>query len=269
MQAYANMANPVTEGTLGSRPFVSKYVDVIHEDLYIKLDKDFAFASFNVKYFIQSSIDGIQIPFLFVASKYLDSFTITIDGKEVSIQDIPDEFKVPKKTKFKDFSYFFEPESYNDDPYVIFYTSSKGGDVIDLNDMIYFETDITKGRHLIEVNYRATKWSNKLPHGYEYSFRYALSPAKYWKSFGTLNIKVDASDCNKNLTTNLGKPQKGNLRLLAEWDFDHLPVEILQINFMRYNSSVQPDQYKSLIGLIFIIGGFLVILFLLILFFFR
>jgi hypothetical protein len=261
MQVYANMANPVKQGTFGGRPFVSKYVDVIHENLFIKIDKDFEFASFNVTYYIHSSIDGFQIPFLFIASDYLDSFTITIDGKKVSIQDIPDEFEVPENTKFKDFSYFFEPPSYDDYSHVTVDLSSKGGRVFDLNQMIYFETDITKGRHVIEVNYKATKWTHKLKKGNEFSFRYALSPAKYWKSFGTLNIKVDASECAKELTSNLGQPKNGNLRLLAEWDFDHLPVEMLQINYMPYSNTILPDINKSFIIYLFIIGGILALWF--------
>jgi len=61
-QVQANMASPVIEGTLGGRPFVSEYVDVIHEDLFIKIDENFEYASFNVKYHINSSKDGFQIP---------------------------------------------------------------------------------------------------------------------------------------------------------------------------------------------------------------
>ena len=69
-QVYANMANPVIKGTYGGRPFVSEYVDVVHEDLFIKIDKNFEHASFNVKYYINSSKGGVQIPFLFFAKSY-------------------------------------------------------------------------------------------------------------------------------------------------------------------------------------------------------
>jgi len=64
--------------------------------------------TFYVKYHINSSKDGFQIPFLFYASEYLDSFSVKIDGKEVGINDIPYDFKIPENTKFQDFSYFFE-----------------------------------------------------------------------------------------------------------------------------------------------------------------
>ncbi len=228
---YANMANPVMEGTLGGRPFVSKYVEVIHEDLFIKIDKTFDFASFNVKYYINSSKNGFQIPFLFYASEYLDSFSVKIDGKEVNISDVPYDFKIPENTKFKDFSYIFESPSHTDYSTVMIEDSQTGGFYISLHDMIYFETDISKGKHVIEVNYRATKWTDARGWVKDYSFRYALSPAKYWKSFGTLNIKVDATGVDKALHTNLGSPKNGDLQTIAQWEFNKLPTAILQINY--------------------------------------
>ena len=231
-QVYANMANPVREGTLGGRPFVSEYVDVIHEDLFIKIDENFEYASFNVKYHINSSKDGFQIPFLFYASEYLDSFSVKIDGNEVGINDVPYDFKIPENTKFQDFSYFFESPSHNNYSSVLLEDSPNGGFYVSLHDMIYFETDIPKGKHVVEVNYRATKWTDTWNWVNEYSFRYALSPAKYWKSFGTLKIKVDATDFDKELNSNLGVTKNGDLKSIAIWEFDKMPTEILQINFI-------------------------------------
>ncbi len=262
------MANPVIEGTLGACPFVSAYVDVIHEDLFIKIDKNFEYATFNVKYHIISSKDGFQIPFLFYASEYLDSFSVKIDGKEVTLNTISYDFKVPENTKFKDFSYFFE----NQDDYssVLIKNSPNGGFYVSLRDMIYFETDITQGKHIIEVNYRATKWTDARNWVKEYSFRYALSPAKYWKSFGTLNIKLDATDFNKEISTNLGKPKNGDLNSKAEWKFNRLPTEILFINY-----TPQTSKFAQILinitprGLAYITGGVLAILHLLIVIWYR
>ena len=269
-QVYANMANPVIRGAIGGRPFVSEYVDVIHEDLFIRMDKNSEYASFNVKYYINSTKDGFQIPFLFYASEYLDSFSVKIDGIEVDISDISDDFKVPENTKFKDFSYFFESPSDNDYSSVLIEDSPSGGFYISLHDMIYFETDISKGQHLIEVSYRATRWTDTHNWVNEYSFRYALSPAKYWKSFGTLNVKIDATDFNKELSTNLGQPIKGDVNSNAEWEFNQLPTEIFQIN---YNPAISKTA-QILInitpsGLAFITGSILAILHLLIIIWYR
>jgi len=269
-QVYANMANPIIEGTLGGRPFVSEYVDVFHEDLFIKIDENFEYASFNVKYHINSSKDGFQIPFLFYASEYLDSFSVSIDGKEVNINDIPYDYKVPGNTKFKDFSYFFESPPHNDYNSVVLADSPNGGFHVSLHNMIYFETDIPKGKHVIEVSYRATKWIDTWDWVNEYSFRYALSPAKYWKSFGTLNIKVDATNFDKELTTNLGSTKAGDLKSIAEWKFDKIPTEILQINYKpKIRNTAQTLIIISPSGLAFITGAVFVILHLLIVIWYR
>lgn len=240
-QALANMANPETEGTLGGRPFVSQYAEVIHEDLFIRIDEDFKHAFFNVTYHINSSKDGFQIPFLFYASEYLDSFSVKIDGREVAIMDIPGNLKVPENTKFKDFAYFFEKSSYDDRSSVLLEDSPSGGFNISLENMIYFEADIPEGAHRIEVSYRATKWIDSWGWVNQYSFRYALSPAKYWKSFGTLSVTVDASSFNVPLNSNLGEPSSGDLGSVANWEFDELPTEILQIN---YDPIIDEDAQK-------------------------
>lgn len=269
-QVYGNMANPVIEGTLGGRPFVSEYVDVIHEDLFIKVDKNFDYASFNVKYHINSSKDGFQIPFLFYASEYLDSFSVKIDGIEVIINDISYDFKVPDNTKFKDFSYFFESPSHNDYSSVVIDDSPNSGFHVSLHNMIYFETDISKGKHVIEVNYRATKWTDKRDWVNEYSIRYALSPAKYWKSFGTLYVKVDATDFDKELSSNLGKTKNGDLKSIAEWEFDKMPKEILQINFIpKIPKTAQTLIKISPSGLACVTGSILALLHLLIVIWYR
>ncbi|MDX2362728.1 MAG: hypothetical protein QNK23_18100 [Crocinitomicaceae bacterium] len=268
VQAFANMANPVLSGTLGGRPFVNQYVDVVHEDLFIKIDDKFEFAQFNVRYHINSSRDGIQIPFLFYASAYLDSFIVKIDGVEVKVKDIPYDFEVQEGAKFKDFSYFFENSDYNES--VVLEESPKQGFYISLDDMIYFETDISEGSHIIEVSYRATKWTDTWDWINEYSFRYALSPAKYWKSFGTLTIEVNATNFNKPLTTNLGVPNSGSIDSIAIWKFDSIPVEVLQINFKPEVDQTADTMMKiGPSGLSYITGAILAVIHLLLLIWYR
>lgn len=269
-QVYANMANPVSRGTLGGRPFVSEYVDVVHEDLFINIDQRFDYASFTVKYHINSSKDGFQIPFLFYASDYLDSFSVKIDGIEVDISDIPYDFNVPENTKFKDFSYFFEDTSYDGNSRVTIAESPHAGFAISLHDMIYFETDISKGTHVIEVNYRATSWIDRWDWVKEYSFRYALSPAKYWKSFGTLTIKVDATNFDGELNSNIGPPKDGEFTSIAEWEFDKLPTEILQLTHTpKITKTAQALIKITPGGLAYITGGILAILHLLLVILYR
>jgi hypothetical protein len=255
---------------LGARPFVSQYVDVVHEDLSIKINENFEFASFNVKYHINSSTDGFQIPFLFYASEFLDSFSVTIDGVKVEIQEIPYDINLPQGSKFKDFSYFFEQASDDYDGSVLLAETRSRGFHVYLHDMIYFETDISKGEHVIEVNYRATKWTDQWDWINEYSFRYALSPAKYWKSFGTLHVDLDASSFNQVLSSNLGDPTSGNLKTTAHWEFDKLPVDVLQITYVpEVDETTQTLMKIGPMGLALIAGAVLVIVHLVIVVWYR
>jgi len=136
--------------------------------------------------------------------------------------------------------------------------------------MIYFETDIPKGKHVIEVNYGATKWTDTWDWVNEYSFRYALSPAKYWKSFGTLKIKVDATDFDKELNSSLGVTKNGDLKSIALWEFDKMPTEILQINFtQKITQTAQMLINITSCGLAYITGTVLAILHLLLVIWYR
>jgi hypothetical protein len=226
------MANPVSEGTLGSRPFVNKYVDVLHEDLNIKINSNFEYAQFFVRYHINSSTSGVKIPFLFYASEFLDSFVVKIDGVRIPVKDIPYDLPKPDGTKFNDFAYIFGDTDYTGNKLTTIETSDADGFNIELRNMIYFETDITEGKHTIEVSYRATQWEDRWDWVKEYSFRYALSPAKYWKSFGTLDITLDSRDFKSNLKSNIGPPKKGSINSIASWHFEKLPTEILQISYL-------------------------------------
>lgn len=228
---YANMASPILEGTLGARPFISEYVDVLHEDLRIELDEDFEQASFSVKYYIRASKEGTQIPFLFYASEYLDSFSVKIDGRSVTLQAVPAEIQALQGSKFNSFSYFFDTTASDKQPSVRLEDPMHAGFEVRLSDMLYFESDLSEGKHTVEIRYRASKWTDKSGWIKAHSFRYALSPAKYWKSFGTLSISLDARKFDQALGSNLGAPHRGDLDGQAEWHFDSLPTAVLELDF--------------------------------------
>jgi hypothetical protein len=93
----------------------------------------------------------------------------------------------------------------------------------------YFEADLTKGEHRIRIEYVANVWTDMSGWVKEYSFRYSLSPAKSWRSFGSLEITLDASDFNSALTSNLGKPKNGQLDSISVWNFSELPSDYFEI----------------------------------------
>jgi len=221
----ANMAEPVDRsGSLGSRPFTNQFVDIEHEDLYMKIDKDFQTALYHITYHINAKKEGQQIPLLFYASDWINGFKVLVDGKEVAHQHVPERYF--EDNDFTDFNYIFG----DDEEDVLLETSPTSGFIINLKDMLYFETDITKGKHTIEVFYEGYRWRNGINWVNEYSFRYSLSPVKYWKSFGTLDITIDATAFNHDFTTNLGNPISKENKLF-KWHFDKLPAQAMLIDY--------------------------------------
>lgn len=101
-----------------------------------------------------------------------------------------------------------------------------------IKDFIYFETDLSKGKHTIKVSYNASPWIYKHSRLKETGYKYALSPAKFWKSFGTLNVKIDASKLSSNMESNLGNPTNGNLETVANYQFKEMPVAVINLNYV-------------------------------------
>ncbi|MBU3744117.1 MAG: hypothetical protein FGM61_06145, partial [Sediminibacterium sp.] len=52
---------------------------------------------------------------------------------------------------------------------------------------------------------------------------------KNWKSFGSLEITLDASDFSHALATNLGQQTKGKLDSISVWNFSKLPSDYFEI----------------------------------------
>ncbi len=219
----ANMASPLQLGTLVTSPFTSKYVAITHENIAIKINRDFSIATYTIEYHIYSEKKGLQIPLLFYASEYLDDFTVTIDGLPVTIKpynigDVLTNFD----TIFN--AHFNENLSVKTDDYTEQFSLNK-------KDFLYFETAISEGNHVIKVTYKATPWSYDETWLTNYTFRYALAPAKYWKSFGSLQIVLDATEFKNPIKTNLGNVTNGDLNTLSKWTFDELPSDFIEISF--------------------------------------
>lgn len=220
----ANMASPVNIGTLGTNPFLNKFVTIIHENLYIKINEGFKYADFDVEYIIHSEKEGINIPLLFYASDYYTDFKVSIDGNPIELK----KYNIQHE-ELTNFEYLYNTDNANT-PEVHAVFNNGQSETIRLNDFLYFETNISKGKHSINVSYKASAFQYEHRRLTEKSFRYALSPANYWKSFGTLDITIDTSNCNEKITTNLGSPVEGELNSISKYHFSELPVDMIQID---------------------------------------
>ena len=223
---HANMASPVQEGTLGTRPFINQYVHIVHENLRIVIDENFQYANFDVEYIINAEKSGEQIPLLFYASEYYENFQVYVDGKLVALERQEDFWDLYGKDKEKlaNFHYL-----YTTDRSEVAEVDLSGNERVSLNDFLYFKTDLSEGEHRIKVTYKASNWRYKHSRLNEDSFRYVLAPAKYWKSFGTLDVTIDASAVNDEVFINIGTPKTGDINGVSTYTFDKLPLDVIEI----------------------------------------
>jgi hypothetical protein len=259
---YANMASPIIPGTMTATPFTSQYIDILGEKIFIRINKNHTTAKFQIEYRISSSANGLQIPLLFYAVDYNKDFKVWIDGKELQIKKLPKELQLKDSILLSDFHYLFSTTAkenaenrtikVKDKPGVNFY--------VNVYDLLFFETNITEGKHIIKVEYEAfseidgSGWVNS------YSYSYSLSPAKYWKSFGGLELIIDASACDKTFTCNMGRPSNGSVDSIASWKFAKFPDE--ELILLRYEPKIStfaqtlinlsPEGIAIIFGLLFI-----------------
>jgi hypothetical protein len=108
---------------------------------------------------------------------------------------------------------------------------------VTLDDLKYFETDVSEGQHTIRVEYIAENWLDRSGWINKYSFRYALSPAKYWRSFGTLEIELDGSKLSIKPTVNLGEPTSVS-NGISTWKFTSMPKEVILVTLVPEMNSL-------------------------------
>ena len=227
---WANMAQPLVEGTQVASPFISQHVDILKETILIQPDENFDNARFTIEYHIQADSQGVQIPLLFYAYEYGDDFRVWVDGESVGLGQVPEEFSEVEGTPFADFGQYFESRPVGEVPFAEIWESALRSFYVSIHDLKYFETDLSAGIHVIRVEYNATRWDDLSDWIIEKSFRYAMSPARYWRSFGELEITLDGSEFDRPMTTNFGPPdqQQGGM---STWTFTSIPADVLLISY--------------------------------------
>ncbi|MFA5011824.1 MAG: hypothetical protein WC644_07680 [Ignavibacteria bacterium] len=263
---FANMASPYREGTKVASAFTSNDIDILKERIYVTLNKESSTADYFVEYVIKSDKDGSQIPLLFFAQDYKGNYKVWVDGREVIVQKIPDHYT---SGAFDNFSKSFYSNNKNN-PEVAVQWKENSNNIYPLKDLIYFEVDLLQGEHIIRVEYTANIWENRSNWIKEYGYRYSLSPAKYWKSFGKLEVSVNANELGEDIKTNLGQPSLGKLDSVAVWKFEKLPADLFEITFTPKVSSFANLLLKlEPFGLSLIIGSLLLIIHLLLMWRYR
>lgn len=226
---FANMASPYIHGSNNVAPITSRNIDITRELLVITPSTDFETAAFSIDYYINTDTAGLQIPLLFVAAGYKDSMTITIDGIAVQSQNLLLSHKLDQgKLSFYGFDKLLDTVGGRQNVKVTWEDGS--ATYYDLAELEYFEADITKGTHVIHVGYTAKIEIDRSRWIRSYKCSYHLSPAKYWKTFGGLDVVLDKHNCTKPLSTNLGRPAE-DAGAVTKWHFSTIPANVLKINY--------------------------------------
>lgn len=257
--ADANMASPWQSGTQSASAYSSSDIDLVHEHILIAVNAGFTAASYTITYTVQSDVAGNRIPLVFYAMDYAGDFRIWVDDKPVQWQQADPEHMSLNDSLWRGFHFPESTASNTNNPFTLSFGDDNSAQV-EVKDLKYFVADLATGTHQIRVQYTANAWINRSNWIKNYSFRYALSPAKYWKSFGGLDIDVQLENNSIVYTSNLSggttKPG-GNVQ---SWHFDSLPSDAIVLSYT--------PQVTGLAKLLLTIkpGGLTIIAFLVLLF---
>lgn len=219
ISAFANMSSPYRNGSRTSEAYSSKDIDILNEKIDITLLKT-GQARFKIVYTIQSDRIGRQIPLIFdtMTDHYASGdgdFKVWVNEEEVAVYSIPSTYENPDALRWID-----SIDSY------LNYSRKEIPDLIGLK---YFEVNIPEGINTIKVEYVADATGYLARPVIEFIYNYNLEPARYWRSFGDLYIKVDASEIDAGIETDL----KGSSIFagVEEWHFSELPQDTFTLSY--------------------------------------
>jgi hypothetical protein len=221
----ANSASPFfATGDKAGTASSSRDVDILKEKIILELDKQAGQGHYTVIYYIKTDKEGKQIPLLFNAMNYAGGFKVWVDDQPVTILAIPGGSSDSLRAALKGFGHVYLKNG-KSDPHV-----SEPQPDPDFSDYQYFEAPLSKGEHIIRVEYVASPSGSKGDWVNRYSFEYSLWPASYWRSFGSLEIELHANSEIKRIETNLGTPVTTTPGILV-WQFDKIPIEVFSISY--------------------------------------
>jgi len=214
------MAAPWISGASGTDIYISRDIDIVKEYLSITLI-DIYTAEIDVRYIISTDDRKERVPFIFDTmsdnSKYssdnydFNDFKVWLDNSEIGTADIQHVYydKEAKEKLIKELRHSFV-------------------DIQNLSAFKYFILDLETGTHEIRVKYNIIATVDLWRNIRKYVFAYNLKPAKYWKSYGGLELTVDVSGIDEQVTINLpdSEPFKG----IKQWYFTDIPQDELYIS---------------------------------------
>lgn len=217
----ANMASPYRGGSGVNEALTSLDIDIVSEQIQVRILDKYR-VQYRVAYNVRSDREGRQVPLVFDTkqSEYRGfdmEFKVWVDGREVEVGSLSDQNDTVKA--FADsLNRFFNTV---DDRWNLY------------NRYRYFEVDLSAGEHTIEVQYLAEAQISTWGMVKEYAFIYNLEPAHRWRSFGQLDVEVDASAFPHSVDVEFDSTVR--VDSIARWHFDSLPQDEFVI---RYNPPI-------------------------------
>lgn len=217
----ANMASPIWRGTKSGSAMTSGNIDILNEKIFIQIHKEDHTALYKIDYFIKCDSSGMQVPLLFYAVNYQGNFNVWIDNKKVKVEDVSEGHTDVNRPPLQNFQ-----ETLRSSDWV-----QNLGQELEFKDLKYFEMDLSEGVHQIHIEYTSSAWVDLSGWVKKYSFKYSLFPAKFWRSFNSLEIAIKIMNDDTDLNTNLGNPMTGTLDSMAVWRFDKLPADEIEFSY--------------------------------------
>lgn len=228
----ANMQQPWIDGSSYSGMFIAEHADILHEDLFIDIEPGFEHAVFRIRYEIECSEDGHAIPFAFLAltgnnhwdEEFDDGFTVELNGKLLSTNVPPDSTEITLRDAFdKQIDSIFSEGATSLEIWQLLRPEDR--------ELKFFSANLNRGKHVIEARYRAAAHIDLSEYVREYRFHYALGPARHWKSFGSLNLVVNAGPDAATLTSNLPDSLFKREGQVLSAQFDGIPLDVIELRF--------------------------------------
>ena len=214
---YANMASPYLVNDRMASILTSRNVDILSEKINITINKEFTDAQFHVIYEISSNQVDKTIPLLFYAKGRSNNFKVFVDKQPIEVfQEIPEQYYQSINTEQDGKVYISWSGIYEE---------------CLLSELKFFEIKVTKNIHIVEILYNAEVSEDNSDFIKRFYFTYSLSPAKYWKSFGTLEVLLNIEN-HENISTNLGPPIQGKITSpITTWKFNSIPSDYIEISY--------------------------------------
>jgi len=256
------MASPYQDGTQSASAISSKDVQILKEEIHIELDSAFQTAQYTITYTVQSERSGVQIPLLFLAMYYKDSFKIWCDQMPLNLEDIPNDYLEMDTSLAQDFSPYFVRDSTRKRLHwqTIYWYDENWGNTYDAHDLKFFRARLNGEVQEIKISYTARVWEDNSGWIKANSFKYALFPAQHWDSFGGLVLSITKPHSDMQLAYNFRDPDHQLSQLDLQWSFDSLPVNIMNITLIHPPNQwanfliwLHPSRLAAIIGACFVL----------------